>query len=139
MDPTNFYLVSATVIAVLALTNVAARTIRFERLSEEAEQERDIIITWARNLVIVATSTLTGWAEFVCLRRLETGHVPPGGSPVVWAALVVLAIPLVTQALDPHPGVLLVNLGYRMTYHGLHGVYPERPEPSPRPDNDREP
>jgi hypothetical protein len=120
MDKTNFFLASAAVIPVLVLTTVVGRSIRLQAVSEEAAEERAIILRSARNLVILAMWALSGWAEFVCLRQLETGHVPFGGPTVVWVALVVITLPAVTTWLDPHPGVWFVNVGFRLMYHGLH-------------------
>ena len=120
MDNTNFFLASSAVIPVLALTNVVGRSVRLEAVSEEAARERAAIHGSVRTLVVLMTWTLSVWAEFICLRQLETGHIWLGGATVIWVALVVLTLPVVAAWLDPHPGVWFVNVGYRLMNRGLH-------------------
>jgi hypothetical protein len=59
------------------------------------------------------------WAEFICLRRLETGHVASGGPRVVWVALALSGASIVLPKIMS-PG-WAINFGYRRFYHGLHG------------------
>lgn len=90
MDPSDFYLASAAVIPIIALAQAVQRSITLSPRSEETEAVLRRVVRRARigNVAwTAAESVLFVWAEFICLRRLETGSAPFGGSSVVWIAL----------------------------------------------------
>jgi hypothetical protein len=133
MNPSNFYVVCATVIPVLALTRVVrGGQLQFDELSDDAAEIRVVVLDWGlriARLITAAQWLVTGWAEFICLRHLETGRVPTGGPVVVWIALTVTGAQIVFAEVTPS-ATWAINTGFRHFYHGLRGVGPEVGPPS---------
>ena len=122
----DFLIASATVIPVLALTSFASGSLRLDPVTPSADAERRMILAVAMPAVALGLWLVTGWAEFICLRGLQTRSLPTGGTTVVWAALVAQAAPIVVLHVWRTSGEVLFNTGYRMLHHGLHGSYPDR-------------
>lgn len=124
VNTSNFYAVCATVIPVLAVVQVAARPVQLDPVAtEDVDNERQTILSWLSNcawLITLAQWLLTGWAEFVCLRQLQTGHVASGGSVVVWIALAWTGAYIVLGRVMSSGWA--INTGFRHMYHGLHGT-----------------
>ncbi len=94
-DPSDFYLASAAVIPIMALVQAVQRTLILRPESEQAEASLKFMLKTARLANVLWTAAEAGffiWAEFICLRWLEVGHAPLGGSGFVWAALLYGAV-----------------------------------------------
>jgi len=128
VETSNFYVVCATVIPVLALAKIAAGPVRLDAVRDDVANERAKTLGWGFRFVWVITLAqwlVTGWAEFVCVRRLETGHVASGGPVVIWIALAATGAQIVAAELIS-PG-WAINTGFRHFYHGVHGRHLDEP------------
>jgi len=84
------FLAAAAVIPIMALAQAVQRTITLRPPSEEAAAHLRRAVKSARivnALWTIGEAALFIWAEFICLRRLEIGSVPFGGTSIVWTAL----------------------------------------------------
>jgi hypothetical protein len=93
----DFYFAASGLIPILALavlieTNVHPMSVRVPPKWLKGLVERANVEAYERGGYwhVPALGLFVGWAEFICLRTLETGHVAWGGATVVWAALTVL-------------------------------------------------
>jgi hypothetical protein len=127
----NFFLAASAVLPLLVLTRAVGDGVQFEPVNETAERTRTTTLRWMISGLNLTSWVLNGWAEFICLDRLGTGHVPTGGTTVVWIALAFTAFPLAMAGVDSGPGVWLLNYGFRHLYHGLH---PDRTIELPDPE-----
>lgn len=86
----DFYLAASAIIPILAVAKAVERRLTMRPESPEAEAMLRISMKGGRIGVVlweVAQVTLFMWAEFICLRRMETGTLWIGGTTVVWIAL----------------------------------------------------
>lgn len=105
----DFYLASAAVIPLLMFVDLAAQAIdvnipiRLGTARLVANHQSGLIrFAW---LAFVFWWLFFGWAEWICLRSLETGHSATGGPTVIWLALAFLAIQAAATMLRLTPSI----------------------------------
>jgi hypothetical protein len=95
----DFYIVAATIIPVLALANSITLVINAPGArGTKDEDDLDAVMRTARRVIAIGALPLgafMAYAEWVCLRSIETGRSAPGGTTIVWVALAYLGIGLV--------------------------------------------
>jgi hypothetical protein len=119
---TDFYLATSAVIPILALTRIAGERIELEPLNEQAAEFRARAVPTFAYLAVALTWAFPIWGEFICLRTLQTGHVPWGGSVVIWLTLALQVSQIVAASVGRQP-VWMINRGFRMMYHGVTGKH----------------
>ncbi len=106
--PTDFFIASSAVIPLLAVAlllqtrgSVAASDLgsRFSRRRFHPHLPSFTLgLRLGAGTNALLLGVISGWAEFVCLRSLETHTAVSGGTTVVWLALGLLSASLVGSA-----------------------------------------
>jgi hypothetical protein len=92
MAHTDFYLAASGLIPALAFASVVELKTKVAVRTRELADRLNTAMPWAQLAGSLTWGTFFTWAEFVCLRSLETGHSAFGGTTVVWFALGVLGL-----------------------------------------------
>jgi hypothetical protein len=90
----DFFLAASAVLPILIFAEAVTQTITVRVRSQEVADR----IERAKPRVVVLAALVWwpfyGWAEWICMRSLETGRAATGGTTVVWIALALAAIQL---------------------------------------------
>jgi hypothetical protein len=141
-DVTNFYLAAAAVIPIMALAQAVQRTIMLRPPTESAAVVMRRVRTVARIVNVcwsAAEAAFFIWAEYICLRQLQTGVAPFGGSRVVWIALLYGALYVTFLRLgayvdeeDVQAVIALADRDGALTRRGAlrHSLNPSEPAPT---------
>jgi hypothetical protein len=90
-DPTNFYLACSGLLPVLTFADLFVKRVSVIVPTQTAADVFMKTVKWSA-VGVPIWFALFGWAEFVCLRQLQTGHPPFGGAVIVWLDVALLFV-----------------------------------------------
>lgn len=115
MQQADFFILAGTIIPVLVLADFAAKALDVRvpvRIgTAELLVSHSSGLLRALPVVMMVWWLIYGWAEWVCLRSLETGHVATGGTALVWIALGFLGVQNLADRIDFQPKITGVMPG----------------------------